>query len=112
MLWSCAQRLAHLLTVLLGHAASHYARPVVVRYGWLARRLPPTGLSGPDRLRAMIEDLGGSFIKLGQMLAMQPDILPQDYCNALYDLLDHVNPVPFDAIERVVREDTGCAPGE
>jgi ubiquinone biosynthesis protein len=112
MLWNGIQRLVHILIVLLGHAATRYARSLVERFGWLARRLPPTGLSGPERLRRVFEDLGGSFIKLGQMLAMQPDILPLEYCNALYDLLDHVNPVPADAIARVIREDTGSAPAE
>jgi ubiquinone biosynthesis protein len=110
MIWSCAQRLAYILIVLLGHAAGHYARPVVLRFGWLARRLPPTGLTGPQRLRRLLEDLGGSFIKLGQMLAMQPDILPLEYCNALYDLLDHVSPVPAEEIARVIHEDTGRTP--
>ena len=110
MIWSCAQRLAHILFVLLGHAAAHYARPMVLRFGWLALRLPPTGLTGPARLRRMFEDLGGSFIKLGQMLAMQPDILPLEYCNALYDLLDHVSPVPAEAIARVIHEETGRTP--
>jgi ubiquinone biosynthesis protein len=110
MLWSSVQRLAHILFVLCGHAVALYARPVVRRYGWLARRLPPTKLTGPERLRRLFEDLGGSFIKLGQMLAMQPDILPMEYCNALYDLLDRVNPISADAIARVIREETGRSP--
>jgi ubiquinone biosynthesis protein len=112
MIWSCAQRLAHILIVLFGHAAAHYARPVVLRFGWVARRLPSTGLMGPERLRRIFEDLGGSFIKLGQMLAMQPDILSLEYCSALYDLLDHVSPVPSEEISRVIREETGRSPEE
>lgn len=112
MIWSCAQRLAYLMIVLMGHAAAHYARPVVDRWGWLARRLPPTGLSGPDRLSRILEDLGGSFIKLGQMMAMQPDILPLAYCDALNNLLDHVSPVDRGEIERVIREETGRGPEE
>src|SRR4029077_4214576 len=99
-----------ILLVLLGHAAAHYARPVVLRIGWLARRLPPQGLIGPERLPTIFADLGETFIKLGQMLAMQPDILPANYCNALYDLLDHVSPVPAGEIARVIREDTGRSP--
>jgi ubiquinone biosynthesis protein len=112
MLWNSLQRLNHILTVLLGHAVAHYGRAHVSRWGWLARRLPPLDMTGPERLRRIFEDLGGSFIKLGQMLAMQPDILPLEYCNALYDLLDHVNPVPAEAIARVIREETGRPPEE
>jgi predicted unusual protein kinase regulating ubiquinone biosynthesis (AarF/ABC1/UbiB family) len=92
MILSSLQRLAHIVIVLLGHALGCYARPLVRRSKWLERRLPPIDLSGPVRLRRIFEDLGGSFIKLGQMLAMQPDILPSEYCSALYDLLDHVSP--------------------
>jgi predicted unusual protein kinase regulating ubiquinone biosynthesis (AarF/ABC1/UbiB family) len=110
MIWSCAQRLVHILSVLLRHAAARYARPVVLRFGCLSRRPRPTELSGPERLRRMFEELGGSFIKLGQMLAMQPDILPLEYCDALYDLLDHVKPVPADEIAQVIRDDTGSEP--
>jgi ubiquinone biosynthesis protein len=112
MLWNSIQRLIHILTVLLGHVVAHYGRALVLRWGWLARRVPPIDMAGPERLRRIFEDLGGSFIKLGQMLAMQPDILPLEYCNALYDLLDHVNPVPVDAIAQVIREDTGRSPEE
>ncbi len=111
MFWKSVQRLAHILIVLLGHAAAHYARPLVSRSDRLSRRLPPTGLAGPARFRRIIEDLGGSFIKLGQMLAMQPDILPVQYCNALDELLDHVTPVPADEIARVIRDETGSTPG-
>src|SRR5580704_10484329 len=107
MIFSSLQRLAHIVIVLIGHAVSRYAPWLVRRSSWLKRRVPAINLSGPERLRRVFEDLGGSFIKLGQMLAMQPDILPLDYCNALYDLLDHVNPVPADEIARVFREDTG-----
>jgi ubiquinone biosynthesis protein len=110
MFWSSVQRLVNIVSVLFGHAVVLYARPIVARWAWLARRLPPVELTGPERLRRLFEDLGGSFIKLGQMLAMQPDILPMDYCNALYDLLDHVTPVPVDAITRVIREESGRSP--
>jgi ubiquinone biosynthesis protein len=43
---------------------------------------------------------------------MQPDIIPLAYCNALHELLDHVNPVPFDAIAEVIRQETGLMPEE
>src|SRR5579883_1710766 len=107
MVVTCVRRLAQIFAVLIGHGVVHYARPWVSTPVWLARWLPPADLAGPERLKRIFEDLGGSFIKLGQMLAMQPDILPTDFCDALYDLLDHVSPVPWDEIARVVREETG-----
>ncbi len=110
MFWTSVLRLYSILAVLLGHAVAHYARALVVRCGWLARRVPSTALTGPMRLRTIFEDLGGSFIKLGQMLAMQPDIVPSSYCEALYDLLDHVSPFPSDQVRQVIREETGHEP--
>jgi ubiquinone biosynthesis protein len=44
------------------------------------------------------------------MVAMQSDLLDQTYCHSLYDLLDHVNPVPTGEIARVIREETGRSP--
>ena len=37
----------------------------------------------PEKLCAVIEDLGPTFIKLGQILSMRSDILPKSYCEAL-----------------------------
>jgi hypothetical protein len=54
MILSSSQRLADIVIVLLGHALGRYARPVVRRNGWLARRLPPTELTGPERLRRVL----------------------------------------------------------
>ena len=84
----------------------------LLRWRWLARRLPPAELSGPDRLRAALEDLGGMFIKLGQVLAVQPDILSLEHCYALFKLLDRVEPFPYAEVERVVREELGRVPEE
>lgn len=69
-------------------------------------------LGGPERLRVALEEIGGTFIKLGQMLALQPDILPLEYCNALFKLLDRVEPFPYPEVERIVVEDLGRPPEE
>jgi len=106
------RRLAWLVRVLASHLLAHQLRNVLPRWPWLARRLPPGNLSGPERLSRMFEDLGGTFLKLGQMLALQPDILSLEYCNALFNLMDRVAPFPYDQVERVFREDLGRTPDE
>ena len=62
-------------------------------------------LTGPKRLKTCLEQLGGSFVKFGQLLALQPDILPMEYCEELYNLLDRVKPIPFDQMQGVFREE-------
>ncbi len=72
-------------------------------------RLPPPR---PVRLREYFETLGGSFIKLGQMLALQPDIIPPIYCDELFDLMDRVHPFDYETARRIVYEELGVAPEE
>ena len=116
MLLANARRLVRVARVVTLHGLAHlvwrWRRGRTVPPGVVDRFLPGTGLSPPERLRVALEDLGGTFIKFGQMLALQPDILPLDYCNALFSLLDRVAPFPYSDVERVCREDLGGSPHE
>ncbi|MDY6771431.1 MAG: AarF/UbiB family protein [Candidatus Nanohaloarchaea archaeon] len=58
----------------------------------------------PVRLRKALEDLGPTFIKLGQMLAQRPDIVPQEYVEELEQLEDHVAPIDGQEALRIVEE--------
>jgi ubiquinone biosynthesis protein len=107
---SSLRRLRHLAGVLFRHALAHALGARLERWPRLQRRLPAGDLSRPERLRAVIEDLGGTFIKFGQMLALQPDILSLEYCNALYNLLDRVTPFEYREVERIFIEELGRAP--
>jgi ubiquinone biosynthesis protein len=103
--WANVRRLAHIVRVVVHHLLA-YA---------LARRLPWLGiarLSGPERLRQAFEDLGGTFLKLGQMLALQPDILSLEVCNALFDLMDRVSPFPWEEVEVTLVAELGGGSGE
>ena len=60
------------------------------------------GLS-PTELRDILVDLGPSFIKIGQMLSLRSEILPQAYCDALSDLQMDCDPMPFDETVAVLR---------
>jgi ubiquinone biosynthesis protein len=71
----------------------------------LARSVP-----GPERLRLLLEELGGSFLKFGQILSLQIDSLPREYCDALLNLLDRVPPFGREQVERVFREELGKSP--
>jgi ubiquinone biosynthesis protein len=62
---------------------------------------------GAQAFRHGLEELGTTFIKLGQLLSSRPDLLPDVYIEELGHLVDSVPPVPFAAIEAVLREDFG-----
>ena len=67
-------------------------------------------ISGPDRLRALLEELGGSFLKFGQILSLQVDALPRAYCDALLTLLDRVPSFPPSDVKQVFMEEFGQPP--
>lgn len=105
------RRLGHIAAVLAVHGTAHLvARCPPRRHGFLRRRWALCALQPAERLRRLFEDLGGTFIKFGQMLALQPDILPVEYCNALFKLLDRIEPFPYDDAARIVDEELGAPP--
>jgi len=59
------------------------------------------------RLREMLDELGPTFVKFGQLLSTRPDIVPPDIVLELQKLQDDVRPIPFADVERVIREDLG-----
>ena len=66
--------------------------------------------TNPERLRLALEELGTTFIKLGQILSTRADLLPAEYLAELSKLQDSAPPVPWDEIrETVVAELGGSA---
>jgi ubiquinone biosynthesis protein len=63
--------------------------------------------TGPVRLRRALETLGGAWAKLGQLLALRFDLLPEAYCLELFHLLNRAAPFPQEEVEQVVREELG-----
>lgn len=111
-LWLNVRRMAWIVRVTVVHLTAHLLGPRLQRWPRIARRLRQPGLAWPERLRALLEDLGGTFIKLGQMLALQPDIVSFEICDALSNLLDRVAPFPYAAVERTFHEELGRTPAE
>src|SRR5262245_4594724 len=70
----------------------------------LYRHLRGLPTHGPDLLREFFEKLGGSFIKFGQILSLQIDSLPREYCDALLSLLDRVPPFAAEQVDSVFLE--------
>src|ERR1700689_2040072 len=75
-------------------------------FRWLRGR----PLDGPNLLREGFEKAGGTFVKFGQILALQVDTLPPSYCAALMRLLDRVPTASREHVLRVFEEDLKAAP--
>jgi ubiquinone biosynthesis protein len=60
-----------------------------------------------QHLREMLEELGPTFVKFGQLLSTRPDVLPPDIISELRALQDDVRPFPFAQVEQVIEEDLG-----
>ena len=56
----------------------------------------------PEKLCAVMEELGPTFIKLGQILSMRSDFLPAAYCEALTRLRTQVEPMPYEQVEAIL----------
>jgi predicted unusual protein kinase regulating ubiquinone biosynthesis (AarF/ABC1/UbiB family) len=54
-----------------------------------------------------LEKLGPTFIKLGQLLSTRADLLPGPYLEALERLQDHIEPFPYEEVERIVSGELG-----
>nr|WP_320050145.1 AarF/UbiB family protein [uncultured Desulfuromonas sp.] len=70
-------------------------------------KLPPE-----VRLRMALEELGPTFIKLGQILSARPDILPASYINELNKLQNDVHPVELSAIKNQLLQELGAPVNE
>lgn len=71
-----------------------------------------TPMTIPGQIRRVVEELGPTFIKFGQMLASRPDILPPAYVSEFNQLQDRVAAVPFDEIKQVLEAELGRPLGE
>src|ERR1700742_4899678 len=87
---------------------------VAVRHGFGSlvdgRKAGDPAIEGTARgrhLREMLDELGPTFVKFGQLLSTRPDIVPPDIISELRGLQDDVRTFPYADVERVIREDLG-----
>jgi len=72
-------------------------------------RLPSTGkpidtLTVYERMRLVLEDLGPTFVKFGQIMSTRAELLPPELIEQLKKLQDHAKPIPFSEVMQVIRE--------
>ncbi len=92
-------RLRQIAGILARHGYAHLAKRV--ESGGAGRSDPGTvqvealAITAPERLRLLLQDLGPTFIKLGQVLSSRPDLIPSDFQHELARLQDDVAPLAF-----------------
>jgi ubiquinone biosynthesis protein len=61
----------------------------------------------PMKARMMLEELGPTYIKLGQILSMRQDLIPPEYANEFSKLQDDVQPFGIEEVEKLIRAELG-----
>ncbi|MEE8417502.1 MAG: AarF/UbiB family protein [candidate division Zixibacteria bacterium] len=81
----------------------------ILRFGKrLFRRKPSEEISFSARIRMALEELGPTFVKLGQMLSMRPFLIPSELVMELSKLHDLVAPLDWDVARTAIEENLGC----
>jgi len=71
------------------------------------QQIPPEEKAKAEELAADLEQLGPTFIKMGQLLSTRVELLPPPYLEALSRLQDKVEPFSFGEVEKIVNEELG-----
>jgi ubiquinone biosynthesis protein len=91
---------AHKLSDLLpGRSAEDRLANVAAEHGAASAR--------GQHLREVLDELGPTFVKFGQLLSTRPDVVPPDIVLELRGLQDDVRPFPFEQAEQVIEEELG-----
>lgn len=71
-----------------------------------------SGRSRPERFRMLLEELGPTFVKLGQILSTRGDMIGRAYADELAKLTEKVAPFAYSEVEETIRGELGAAPEE
>lgn len=90
-----------------GHAAKRISEIVAI----LRKHHITKGLT-PVKLRKILEDLGPTYVKFGQIMSMRSDMLPLSYCRELELLRANVPPMPFETVLSIIEDELGSPASE
>jgi ubiquinone biosynthesis protein len=109
-----AVRAKEILAVLARHGFADLLAKVELPAGFWQRLLPAAGprRSAGERIRLAAEELGPTFVKLGQLLSMRPDVVPHEIVLELRKLQDRVQPLPFERMRGVLTGALGREPAQ
>ncbi|MGE9292456.1 MAG: ABC1 kinase family protein [Puniceicoccales bacterium] len=103
-LFSNAVRAKEIVTVLVRHGFGDLLEQLGMPRGWVKRLIPEDAqhLNLWQRIRVVLEDLGPTFVKFGQILSTRPDVLPEPLIAELKLLRSKVKAVPFEQIRPIL----------
>lgn len=111
------RRLQTILNVFVKHGFGHFIERINLQHLLtLGRRvfrmkkypeIETDRITMPIRVRMVFEELGPTFIKLGQLLSLRPDLIPKEFVDEFKKLQDHVPPVTFLAIKQQIESELG-----
>lgn len=86
----------------IGWCAPLYCR---IKCFLLHKKCAPVEL--PSRFRELLEELGPTFIKFGQILSMRPDFIPEKFIHEFQKLQEHAPELPFRVIKQTIEQELG-----
>ncbi|MGZ6388321.1 MAG: ABC1 kinase family protein [Ktedonobacterales bacterium] len=110
---SRAKRYRQIVEILARHGLGFLIGSITLDRRRILRLSPTDGTGGkqrlapPARVRMAIEELGPTFIKLGQIVSTRGDLLPQPYLDELSKLQDSAPPIPSDQVRQLLLEELG-----
>ncbi len=105
------QRLREIIEILIKHGYGHYIRVLnlddYLPFGdKIFKKIEPEAeMPTPARLRIILEELGPTFVKFGQLLSLRTDVVPPGVAVELEKLQASVQPLDFQEIEQVIEEE-------
>jgi ubiquinone biosynthesis protein len=112
------QRVRHITTILIKHGFDQVIERLDLEYRIFAKKLAKSSqevlpqLSTAERSRMVLEDLGPTFTKLGQVLSTRPDLVPHSFIIEFQKLQDRVPPINFEEISDQITLALGKSPGQ
>jgi ubiquinone biosynthesis protein len=83
-----------------------------VQHHVLKRNDPLAGLSTPAKVRLMLQELGPTYVKIGQIASSRSELLPPEWVTELSKLQSSARPFPYEEVRATIIEELGAPPEE